>query len=265
MFAYFKRLMSRFSSPSDIAAGVLLILSLTVAAVPLATAETPSSIMSRAMIAMMDTMGNLAQEYKGRGNWSFGNRYSPNNNWSGFGGYPAYGYSSPGYYNPGPHYAPPLQTPVPGAVPISPLMSPLQGYDPYQSPVDGIWVGQSGEIVLVMYGHFRIYASAETYRDGRFEISADRLAMLDPESGYIMEFDYLLDDGRMILRNDSGGIMLFKQLPIPIPPYNLFAGAPTPYPQNHPFPYQDEDVIPPPPLPLEEEDESPVPPQESID
>jgi hypothetical protein len=196
------------------------------------------------MIAMMDTMGDLAQEYKGRGNWSFGNRYSPYNRWSGIGGYPTYGYSTPDYFGPGSLYAPPLQSPAPGAGALAPSMSPLDGYGPYQSLVDGIWVGQSGEIVLVMYGHFRIYASTETYRDGRFEISGNRLAMLDPETGYVLEFDYLLDDGRMILRNDFGGLMLFKQLPIPIPPYSLFADAPLPH--RH-FPYETEDKIPPPP------------------
>ncbi len=248
MFASFKRLMSRYFLPTKTIAGVFLILSLTLAANPQVIADSPSSIMSRAMIAMMDTMGDLAQEYKGRGNWSFGKRYSPYNNWTGIGGYPRYGYSSPDYYNPAAPYAPPLQSPAPGSGPISPLMPPLEGYNPYQSPVDGIWIGQSGEIVLVMYGHFRIYASAETYRDGRFEIDADRLAMFDPETGYVMEFDYLLDDGRMILRNDSGGIMLFKQLPIPIPPYSLFEGAPLPYSQNPPFPYQEEEKIPPPPV-----------------
>jgi hypothetical protein len=248
LFACFKSLMSRLSSQSIIASGVLLFLGLTLAAAQPAIAETPSSIMSRAMIAMMDTMGDLAQEYKGRGKWSFGNRYSPYNSWSGIGGYPAYGYSAPGYYNPGALYSPPLQSPIPGSGPVSPLMSPLEGYNPYQSLVDGIWIGQSGEIILVMYGHFRIYASAETYRDGRFEISGNRLAMLDPETGYVMEFDYLLDDGRMILRNDAGGIMLFKQLPIPIPPYSLFDGAPPPYSQSQPYPYQEEDEIPPPPV-----------------
>ena len=72
-----------------------------------------------------------------------------------------------------------------------------------------------------MYGHFRIYASAEVYQDGRFEILGQRLVMYDLQSDRRMVFQYYLEDGRMILRNAAGDLLLFKQLPIPIPPYNL--------------------------------------------
>jgi len=119
----------------------------------------------------------------------------------------------------------PLQSPIPGmgGYPGSglPLSSPMNLAKPPLSPVDGIWLGRGGEIVLVMYGHFRIYASAEVYRDGRFEILGDRLVMYDPESDRRMMFEYYLEDGRMILRNEWGDVLLFKQLPIPIPPYSL--------------------------------------------
>ena len=75
---------------------------------------------------------------------------------------------------------------------------------------------------MVMYGHFRIYASAERYRDGLFEILDDKLLMYDPRSGLRMTFDYWFEEGRMMLRSPNGTVMLFKQLPIPIPPQGLF-------------------------------------------
>jgi hypothetical protein len=108
-----------------------------------------------------------------------------------------------------------------------PQTSHLPQIAPPVSPVDGIWLGRGGEIVLVMYGHFRIYASAEVYQDGRFEILGDRLVMYDPQSERRMLFDYYLAEGRMILRNAAGDLLMFKQLPIPIPPYSLM-GNPTP-------------------------------------
>lgn len=200
------------------------------------SAETPSGIMSRAMIAMMDVMGNLAHQYKGKGNWSLGNNYSPYNGWSGQSANPWRLYGAPGVFTPGSGWpgGMPLQSPVPGYGGM-----PLQGLNPYASPfidplpaksaVDGIWLGQSGELVLVMYGHFRIYASAEVYRDGRFEIYDNKLLMYDPETDRRMEFDYVLDNGRMILRSETGLLMLFKQLPIPIPPTTLFSNNPSTY------------------------------------
>lgn len=210
--------------------GVILCALLSVAGT--VSAETPSGIMSKAMIAMMDVMGNMAQQYKSKGNWSLGNNLSPYNGWSGLNASPWSPYGVPGSGWPG---GMPLQSPIPGYGGL-----PLQGANPYASPfaeplpaksvVDGIWLGQSGELVLVMYGHFRIYASAEVYRDGRFEISGDKLMMYDPESDRRMIFDYALEDGRMILRGADGSLMLFKQLPIPIPPYTLFSGGHSAYP-----------------------------------
>jgi hypothetical protein len=190
-------------------------------------AASPSNIMSQAMLSMMDAMGNLAHRYKSNGNWSFGSGYSPYGSLSGLSGYPLNRYGTPGY----PWQGVPLQSPIPGlggmpsqpGLPMSPV--PSQGTPPL-SPVDGIWLGRGGEIVLVMYGHFRIYASAEIYQDGRFEILQDRLIMYDPASERRLVFDYYLEEGRMILRNAAGDYLLFKQLPIPIPPYTLINPAP---------------------------------------
>jgi hypothetical protein len=194
-------------------------------------AETPSGIMSKAMIAMMDVMGNLAQQYKRKGNWSLGRNRSPNSGWSGLNTNPWSPYGVPGSGWPG---GMPLHSPVPGygGLPprgANPYAPPFFDQLPGKSIVDGIWLGQSGELVLVMYGHFRIYASAEVYRDGSFEISGDKLMMYDPESDRRMIFDYALEDGRMILRSADGSLMLFKQLPIPIPPYTLFSQGPSAY------------------------------------
>ncbi len=161
------------------------------------------------MLVMMDALGKLAHRYKSRGDWSFGSRYSPYSS--------GYGLSD---YLP---RRPPFQIPPPG-LGGAPL---LDGYPPApayyrstagRSPLDGVWLGRNGEIVLVMYSHFRIYASAEVYRDGRFAIIGDRLVMYDPRSEYRMVFDYYLEQGHMLLRSETGAVLAFKQLPIPIPP-----------------------------------------------
>ena len=164
------------------------------------------------MLAMMDAMGDLAQRFRSRGNWSTGDRYGPFGSLYGLSGYPQNRYALPGSRLP--------QPPVPGAGGIA---APRYPASPMLSPLDGIWLGGGGELVLVMYGHFRIYANADIYRDGRFVVSDDRLVMYDPASERRMVFDYYLADGRMLLRSEWGEVLVFKQLPIPIPPYTLFA------------------------------------------
>jgi hypothetical protein len=204
----------------------LILIGLLVSVSPALQAVTPSSIMSEAMIAMMDAMGDLALRFKGTGNGPLGSSYRPYSSLYGRSGYPYGLYSPPGSGSP---YGMPLHSmaPNPGGLP-APGAQPFTSPPPSVSPVDGIWLGRAGEIVLVMYGHFRIYASAEVYRDGRFEIIGDRLIMYDPQSGHRMPFGYHLEEGLMTLRSQSGTIMQFKQLPIPIPPYNLFANPVSP-------------------------------------
>ncbi|MCU7919371.1 MAG: hypothetical protein KZQ95_13595 [Candidatus Thiodiazotropha sp. (ex Epidulcina cf. delphinae)] len=171
-------------------------------------ATSPTTIMSKAMLAMMDTLGDLAHQFKGSSRWKFGTGTYPGYGWQGIDGYPR-----------GP-YGPPAARgwPRPGFSPYPPTGPNPAGY---RSAVDGIWIGQAGEIVMVMHGHFRIYANAEVYRDGFYRIDRDRLIMFDPETETAIDYRYLLNDGRMIMRHANGSILLFKQLPIPIPPYSL--------------------------------------------
>jgi hypothetical protein len=183
-------------------------------------ARSPANIMSKAMIAMMDTMGELAHRFKGETDWGFDISSSPSGNWYGWNGSPG---GNPGWGYPG--YMPPQQGLYPYSY-SSPGFYDLPMYRPHspatdRSILDGIWLGRGGEIVLVMYGHFRIYANAEVYRDGRYRIAGNKLYMLDPETELVQAYDYALDEGRMIMRSESGDFLYFKQLPIPIPPYTL--------------------------------------------
>ncbi|MEW8028077.1 MAG: hypothetical protein AB2792_02165 [Candidatus Thiodiazotropha sp.] len=194
-------------------------------------ATSPANIMSKAMIAMMDTMGELAHKFKGSTDWDFDISSSPSSNWRGWSGSPR---GNPAWRYPG------YRAPIPGLSPYSYSApgfdgQPMRGLAPRPTPpttrksiLDGIWIGRGGEIVLVMYGHFRIYANAEVYRDGRYRIVGNRLFMLDPQTESVQEYDYAFDNGRMIMRSESGDILYFKQLPIPIPPYTLIQGIKSP-------------------------------------
>ncbi|MEJ2621286.1 MAG: hypothetical protein P8163_13780 [Candidatus Thiodiazotropha sp.] len=188
--------------------GLVLLLS---AVIPQTYAgNSASQIMSSAMLAMMDTMGDLAHRYKRGDNWyNDSDRVNP---------YPYPYYGPPAYAN----AYPPAQPS--GSYALPPYYRNLP-----RSEVDGIWIGQGGEIVLVMYGYFRVYADAETYRDGRYEIDQDLLRLYDLANGASQTYQYALDSGRMIMRNRQGQILLFKQLPIPIPLQSLL---PKPEPQT---------------------------------
>jgi hypothetical protein len=113
-------------------------------------------------------------------------------------------------------------------------------HQPTQSSLDGIWQGRDGEIVLVIYGHFRIYADAENYRDGLYQIDANRLTLYDPQSGARKRYEYAHSEGRMVLRDEHDQLLLYRQLPIPVPPYSIFSGQSQPSTQQQPAPDQEK-------------------------
>ncbi len=213
---------------------ILLLLQLlglcSVPGLPQAASSAASSLMSQAMLSMMDAMGNLAQDYNRNKSWSSGG-YPPFNSWQGM-NYAPWGMSAmPGAGMPGQQQIQGVITQAP-AILLSGqqaaqgmLTSPMQQtLAPPQSSMDGIWQGPGGEIVLVMYGHFRIYANADNYRDGRYAVRDNWLVMYDPETGTEKAFEYALSEGRLVLRGEEGHLLLFRQLPIPIPPYAIFSG-----------------------------------------
>jgi hypothetical protein len=186
--------------------------------------------MSKAMIAMMDTMGELAHRFKGDTDWDFNIGSSPYGGWNERNGSPwgGSGWRYPGYGSP--LQGPPYTYSMPGfdsrpdygfGIPTPPATNQTG----HKSILDGIWIGRGGEIVLVMYGHFRIYANSQVYRDGRYRIVGNKLYMLDPQTELVQAYDYKLEEGKMIMRSASGTLLYFKQLPIPIPPYTLIHGV----------------------------------------
>jgi hypothetical protein len=120
-----------------------------------------------------------------------------------------------------------------GQQPLSGTATPQAIYSPpLQSSLDGIWQGRNGEIVLVMYGHFRIYADSDHFRDGLYQIDEEWLTLYDPQTGSRKSFEYALSEGRMVLRDENDQLLLYRQLPIPVPPYSIFSGQATPSTQQ---------------------------------
>ena len=78
--------------------------------------------------------------------------------------------------------------------------------------LDGSWEGQGGELLLIRRGMFRIYADAETYRDGHLQVQGDRLQLKDAESGRTREYEMRYQADQLALRTPEGDVLLYRRL-----------------------------------------------------
>ena len=78
--------------------------------------------------------------------------------------------------------------------------------------LDGQWEGQDGELLVVRRGMFRLYADAETWRDGYLTLRGERLTLRDAESGASREYDLRQQDDLLALRSPDGQVIGFRRL-----------------------------------------------------
>ncbi len=81
------------------------------------------------------------------------------------------------------------------------------------SAIDGVWQGSSGEVFVVRNGYCRIYASREAYDDCRIAVQGQMVTLVSPTSRQRRQYEYAVSDGRMVLRDSDGNLLLYRRLP----------------------------------------------------
>ncbi|RLJ15820.1 hypothetical protein DJ030_18325 [bacterium endosymbiont of Escarpia laminata] len=113
-----------------------------------------------------------------------------------------------------------------GATPATSNIQPYQQTAPAsatqrlnmsQSPLDGVWKGQSGMVLILAYGHFRIYADRDRYFDGQYRLGQNRLLIHDPKSNKTQAYEFAHNQGRMVLKGTQNQLLLFRKMPIQLP------------------------------------------------
>ena len=80
------------------------------------------------------------------------------------------------------------------------------------SRLEGVWEGRNGELLIVQGNRFRIYPGSAGYVDGYLQLSGDRLAMYNPEDADARPFEYAEHQGRLVLRDGTGQLYLYRRL-----------------------------------------------------
>ena len=104
-----------------------------------------------------------------------------------------------------------LPTPSMPSMPSLPWAGKQQGPASSES-LEGAWEGQGGELLLIRQGMFRIYADAQTHRDGHLRIQGDRLQLRDADSGRTREYEMRRQGDQLALRTPEGDVLLYRRL-----------------------------------------------------
>lgn len=84
---------------------------------------------------------------------------------------------------------------------------------PYdQSPLEGSWESPAGELLLIEGSHYRMYSGDSRYLDGRIRVEGDRLLLYNPEQENALAFEYVHQDGRLMLRDEAGQVYLYRRI-----------------------------------------------------
>jgi len=84
---------------------------------------------------------------------------------------------------------------------------------PPEVALTGRWQGQSGEVMEIRQGLFRISRSFDWYRDGRIYIEDyEHFSLEDLQTGAVRYYRFSVYQGRLILQGTYGDMILFRRL-----------------------------------------------------
>lgn len=188
--------------------------------------------MADAMVRMMDVMGFLGddgdrqQRRSSRRSNSGRDFFSSPGRWSRFSGMDTFGFPGlspwatgfPGMGSPWSGFGWPggsMGNPMSFAPPWGSDLPWGGGYG-YGSgpmgPLEGSWESPSGELLLIEGGRYRMYSGESRYLDGLIDLDGDRILLHNPQQDYTREFEFAYKDGRLILRDETGQIYLYRRI-----------------------------------------------------
>lgn len=107
-------------------------------------------------------------------------------------------------------YAPPPAT-LPG-YPAYPPGSGARSYSPVPD-LNGSWQGESGEVLVIRGGQFRIYQDRQNYRQGQLAYPQPGLLMLqEQQSGQVRPYRFAESEGRLMLLDPEGILLRYVRI-----------------------------------------------------
>jgi hypothetical protein len=102
-------------------------------------------------------------------------------------------------------------------------------------PLDGVWEGSGGDLLIVQGGRYRIYAPQDQHIDGWLQTRSSQVALYNVQDGQTQVFEYAARDGRLALRDTGGQVFLYRRFGgVPAAPISVPAAPEVPEPPAAP-------------------------------
>lgn len=89
----------------------------------------------------------------------------------------------------------------------------LPGMDGWRATsLDGVWEGRDGGLLIVEGPRFRLYAPSHAFVDGLIQQRGDRIAMYTPRDEVARPYQFVEQQGRLVLRDPAGQLFLYRRL-----------------------------------------------------
>ncbi len=76
---------------------------------------------------------------------------------------------------------------------------------------EGKWRGSNGEWLIIARGMFRLYVSRDRYVEGDVRFADRWVSFRNNDNQTVKTYEFAVRDGRMILKDEDGNLLLFKQ------------------------------------------------------
>ena len=81
--------------------------------------------------------------------------------------------------------------------------------------LEGLWEAAGGGLLIVQGSAYRLYAPNGAYVDGSIAAGDGRVRLWNRAVGFAVELEMALDQGRLVLRDRSGQVYLYRRLALP--------------------------------------------------
>jgi hypothetical protein len=79
-------------------------------------------------------------------------------------------------------------------------------------PLEGVWEGSDDGLLIVQGERYRLYAPLSGSIDGDIRVKGDRIELSNQRESFTQEFEYALDQGRLVFRDRQGQVYLYRRL-----------------------------------------------------